>query len=219
MSRREKPWSCELRVSSWSQSCPNNVNGKPGALLWQQTTLGWLHAVLQFGNHGCRCHCWHRPTGLREEGALPVAAQLVKHHSIWWASHAKGRGWITLVKTNDLQWKFCFMAKEIGASKIFSSLVSTLWWDCRTQFFIVCVHWWVQPHQTLGQWRWNILERRCKASESLIESSLCEERLLASPGLRWLNRDKSLLVAGVLWAHWHGHPLSLLPLYPAPGAL
>lgn len=38
----------------------------------------------------------------------------------------------------------------------------------------------------------------------------CEERLLASPGLIWLNNAKSLLVPGVLWAHWHGHLLALL---------
>lgn len=84
---------------------------------------------------------------------------------------------------------------------------------------MICEHWWVQPHQTLGQWRWggNISERRCKPSESLIQSSLCEERLLASPGLTWLNSDKSLVVAGVLWTCCHGHLLALLSLYPASG--
>lgn len=95
------------------------------------------------------------------------------------------------------------MAEVIRASKIFSSLMSALWWDCRTRVFGMCVLWWVQPHHTLGQWRGegHSSERRCKASESLMQSSLCEESLLVSPGLTWLNSDKSLVVAGVLWAH------------------
>lgn len=134
-----KSWCCELRLRSWYQSCPNNVNGKTWALVWQQVTLGWLHAVLQFENCGCRCHCWWNGlTGtdllISEEKVL--CQWLLSWSNIRWPSHTKRRRSVIPMQINDLEWNsFVLWLKTLGSLKIFSSLISALWWVCRTHFF------------------------------------------------------------------------------------
>lgn len=108
---------------------------------------------------------------LRGEGALLSWANIRASHDL---PTPKGEYESFLCKLMFAVKQFCSMAKDSGASKIFSSLISALWWDCRTHFFVIFVHGWAQPHQTLGQCRWggNIAERRCKPSESLVQSSV-----------------------------------------------